>query len=167
MSRAASMNRQGSTAGNVQGGLGAGTPRAMGDVTHALPLGEDSWGVAGVDPQELFSAFSQLDSSGGGVISDPSLYRSLTPNDTPESSKDSGSSEPNSDISDGANLDIDLVWAPMDQDFLVDMNNITMDAMESMDPALAVMPAWEDVPNDFSKPFNFDASASLYLLDTN
>lgn len=172
MSRAASMNRQGSAAGlapmgNVQGCLGAGTPRAAdAKVGDGLPFGEDAWGTANVDPQDLFSAFGSLDSTGGGVISDPSLYRSLTPNDTPESSKDSGSSEPNSDISEGVNLDIDLNWAPVDQDFLMDMNNVTMDAMDSMDPALAAMPAWEDVPSDFNKPFNFDTTG-LYLLDTN
>lgn len=75
----------------------------------------EDWGMANgtIDPQSLFAPAFNFDPIAGGVISNTSLYRSTTPNeDTPESSKDSGTSEPNSDIPEAGSLDIDIDLAP-------------------------------------------------------
>jgi len=87
----------------------------------------DPWADATIDPLSIFQNFQALESRTGGAISDMNIYRSITPNDTPDSSKD-GLSEPNSDNSDrvgfGINLDIfDDNWLPFgsDADFLADM----------------------------------------------
>lgn len=75
----------------------------------------EDWGMANgtIDPQSLFAPAFNFDPIAGGVISNTSLYRSTTPNeDTPESSKDSGTSEPNSDIPEAGSLDIDIEFAP-------------------------------------------------------
>ncbi len=70
-----------------------------------LPIVDNSW-TATIDPQDLFQSMGALESGGGGAISDMNVYRSITPNDTPESSKDG--SEPNSDVSEGVALNVTL-----------------------------------------------------------
>ena len=101
-------------------------------------------------------------------------YRSLTPNDTPESSKDSGASEPNSDIAENSGLDMDIKWRAFDSDLLMDMNNVRMDGLESLQtgdaglgqvliddsmPSMATETInWDDVHVDFDKPFVLDTS---------
>lgn len=102
------------------------------------------------------------------------VYRAITPNDTPESSKDSASSEPNSDISEGVslNLQVDMmgfgVWQPFGGGPIADIDSAEVDLNEadlagtgeSTFPVLS----WDDVNIDFSKDFTLDTS--LYSLDT-
>lgn len=74
-----------------------------------------------IDPQSLFAPAFTFDPMAGGVISNTSLYRSVTPTeDTPESSKDSGASEPNSDIPEAGSLDIDINFLPIDDGLFMD-----------------------------------------------
>jgi hypothetical protein len=187
MSRDASMMRQTSATGDnkaTPGKSSAGKPDSTPSIApgklvsvksdleaSSTPFMEDLWAGSTIDPQSLLATFAPLESVAGGLISDVNLYRSLTPNDTPESSKDSGTSEPNSDISDGANIEIDLNWQPIDADLLVDMNNINMDmeGFEGFDKDLMSdpsqqFPSWEDLSADFSKPFQLDSS--FYSMDT-
>ncbi|KZL82779.1 c2h2 type zinc finger domain protein [Colletotrichum incanum] len=184
MSRDASMQRTGSK----MGGKAQDNKLAMGKTENtpkmenkqpemaapAAPM--DAWATT-IDPQSLFNNLGKFELGANGVISDMGVYRSLTPNDTPESSKDSGSSEPNSDISEGVHLDIDLNWQPVDVDLLLDMNSINMDGLEGLQDGGTefeglmleeAMPMeqftnWDEVTNDFNKPFQFDNS--MYSLD--
>ncbi|KAK3357265.1 hypothetical protein B0T25DRAFT_451806 [Lasiosphaeria hispida] len=186
MSRDASMRRQGSTTGGKSENTATpgrnikseNTPR-LGDsklpvakpefeTPQQMGMLEDPWANT-IDPQSLFAGFAPLDSAPVNMLTDFNAYRSSTPNDTPESSKDSGASEPNSDISEGMLLDIDLSWQNMDTDVLLDMNNISVDGFESMESEFMgaeSMPfgSLDDMSNDFSKPFHFDSS--LYSMDT-
>jgi len=176
MSRDASMRRQGSAAGAIKS---EGTPKFTDskppikqEVDAPLQHGlmEDPWANSTIDPQNLFAGFAPLDSVAGGMLADFSAYRSSTPNDTPESSKDSGASEPNSDISEGANIDIDLSWQQMDSgDVLYDMANFSMEGFDPLDSDFMgaeslQLSSLDDMTNDFSKPFHFDSS--LYSMDT-
>lgn len=73
------------------------------------PVADNNMANGTIDPQSLFAQAFSFDPIAGGVISNTSLYRSTTPNeDTPESSKDSGASEPSSDIPEAGSLDIDI-----------------------------------------------------------
>lgn len=92
---------------------GSETSAPSADAHHPAIL-EDWATINGtIDPQSLFAPAFNFDPIAGGVISNTSLYRSTTPNeDTPESSKDSGTSEPNSDIPEAVSLDIDIDLAP-------------------------------------------------------
>uniref|UniRef100_L2FXC1 Uncharacterized protein n=1 Tax=Colletotrichum fructicola (strain Nara gc5) TaxID=1213859 RepID=L2FXC1_COLFN len=159
MSRDASMQRTGSKVGGKQDTKPVikmdGTPKLENkqpEMGGAPPAPMDAWANT-IDPASLFTNLGNFEMGAGGVISDMGVYRSLTPNDTPESSKDSGSSEPNSDISENANLDIDLNWQPVDFDALM------------LEEAMPVeqFPNWDEVNPDFNKPFQFDNS--LYSLD--
>ncbi|GKT88666.1 LOW QUALITY PROTEIN: C2H2 type zinc finger domain protein [Colletotrichum tofieldiae] len=184
MSRDASMQRTGSKMGGKaqDNKLGMGktenTPKMENKqpemAAPAAPM--DAWATT-IDPQSLFNNLGKFELGANGVISDMGVYRSLTPNDTPESSKDSGSSEPNSDISEGVHLDIDLNWQPVDVDLLLDMNSINMDGLGGLQDGGTefeglmleeAMPMeqftnWDEVTNDFNKPFQFDNS--MYSLD--
>lgn len=175
MSRAASMNRQPSATKANE--TAKGTPgKAIGKVEAApkivevpqVQLLDDPWAGSTIDPQNLFTQFN-FDPAAGGVISDLSLYRSVTPNDTPESSKDSGVSEPNSDISEGAALEIDMNYQFGETGLLLDMDSFNIEG--SIDPEALMMndPSFSNVPPldynmDFDKPFSFDMS--LYSMDT-
>ena len=134
------------------------------------PAFEDPWANT-IDPHDLFSAFQPFASGGGGAISNMDAYRAITPNDTPESSKDSGVSEPNSDISDGVNLDINIdifndnwqPFGPNSADALFDINNFSMskddDTMMFDDQQPNQSFQWEDFDTStFDKPFSFDTS---------
>lgn len=72
---------------------------------------EDLWANVSVNPLDLLHSFKPLEPGAGaaGVFSDPNNYRIIMGEDTPESSKD-GNSEPNSDISEGVDLNINLNW---------------------------------------------------------
>lgn len=94
------------------------------DLTSALnnafsmPMGNGT-----IDPASLYAPpLPVFDPTCGGVIAEPGLlYRSTTPNeDTPESSKDSGVSEPNSDINEASALDIEMNF--VDSAMLMDLN---------------------------------------------
>ena len=133
----------------------------------------DRWTI---DPQSLFSNMGSFNPACGGVVYDASVLQAMTPNDTPESSKDSGASEPNSDISEGVNLDIDMEWQALGgDDMLLDMSQITMETLDGMglgdldiDASMrsdmtADIPNWDEVHPDFSKPFQLDTS--LYSMN--
>jgi hypothetical protein len=182
MSREASTRQQGSATGANKS---EGTPRladsklaVVKQETEGAPqLGgmDVPWAGSTVDPQNLFAPYVASEPFGTGFLVDFTAYRSSTPNDTPESSKDSGASEPNSDISEGANIDIDLSFQPMDNgDLLFDMSSFSMEGlegMEGMDPLDSDFMAPEslefseldDMQTDFSKPFQFDSS--MYMMD--
>lgn len=178
MSRDASMRRQGSSAGTPDrsGIKSENTPRLADSKlpsarqeseTPQMTVADDPWANSTIDPQNLFATFAPLETLPGSLASDMAMYRSLTPNDTPESSKDSGASEPNSDISEGMNLDIDLNWQPMDGEVLMHMANFNMEGFEPLDSEIMdddnfQISSFDDM-NDFSKPFHFDTS--LYSMD--
>lgn len=134
MSREASMKRQGSISGAqaqpaAKPSDGAkpsdnSTPGLAGAEAPQQQLLDDFGLVGGtIDPQSLFAPAFSFDPAFGGVISNPSIYRSTTPNeDTPESSKDSGASEPNSDINETSALDIDINFAEYDDGMLMNLN---------------------------------------------
>lgn len=96
-------------------------PQDLTSVLHnafSMPMGNGT-----IDPASLFAPSTSLfDPTCGGVIAEPGLlYRSTTPNeDTPESSKDSGASEPNSDINESSALDIEMNF--VDSAMLMDLN---------------------------------------------
>ncbi|KAI1372975.1 hypothetical protein F4677DRAFT_232668 [Hypoxylon crocopeplum] len=194
MSREPSMKRQGSAAGSkpaeltktvagkmgtpkvdsgIKGGDGA-TGQAKAEDGRSHPF-DSAWQAATIDPQDLFQKLGGVEGGGGGAISDMNVYRAITPNDTPESSKDSAGSEPNSDISEGVtlnlNVDIDMgfnVWQPFGGGPYVDLDSTEMD-LSDIDLAGTegpLMPAfsWDDVNPDYSKPFALDTSQ--YLMDT-
>ncbi|KAF4625361.1 hypothetical protein G7Y89_g12805 [Cudoniella acicularis] len=194
MNRQVSMNRQGSAAGVKPSTPSKATTSK--DSSAKLASGQkdtskhqanhqqetlidDAWANAYIDPHELLQAFQTFESGAGGAISDMNIYRSITPNDTPESSKD-GVSEPNSDISEGVGLDISLdviddTWMPFgpsDADTTFDMNNFGVNKEEDMMMFDEEQPPinfqWDDMvdPTAFDKPFSFDTSlGSLYSMN--
>ena len=132
----------------------------------------DPWANATVDPNDLFQNFQSFESGAGGAISDVNVYRSITPNDTPESSKD-GVSEPNSDISDGVGLDISLdifddSWQPFgpSDTELLDLGNFNVNCSGEEDLLMFEdeRPApnsqsWDDIDmSAFDNQFSFDTS---------
>lgn len=137
----------------------------------------DPWANATIDPNELFQNFQGFESGAGGAISDMNVYRSITPNDTPESSKD-GVSEPNSDISDGVGLDISLdilddnwqPFGPSDRE-LLDMGSFDVNVEEDLlmfeeDKSAPNYQSWDDIDmSAFDKPFSFDLS--MYSMNAN
>lgn len=142
----------------------------------------DPWANVTLDPQLLMSSLG-LDNGVHSVIFDVNSFRALTPpEDTPESSKDSGDSEPTSDISEGAALEIDMNWQQMDgfeADLLLDLDRTSLQGAPTtlgssdaptMDPSLLFnnvqldVPDWDEINPDFSKPFELDTS--LYSMDT-
>jgi hypothetical protein len=131
----------------------------------------DAWANTTVNPSAVFNNMGFY-AGISGICTDPNVYRALTsPKDTPESSKDSGSSEPNSDISEGAALDIEMNWHTIDPDFLTDFSSTNLDGsadsavdpMVLLDPPMSV-PDWDDIHIDFSKPIQFDSS--FYSMST-
>lgn len=174
-SQDANMKRSASAMGKAQDGKAmvgkaGGTPKAM-EIkpmdAPAPPASIDPWANSTIDPQSLLANLG-FEKGIPNVINDLSAYRSLTPNDTPESIKDSGSSEPNSDISEGAALDIDVNWQNLDADLLLDLNNASLEGeLSTLDATLDPMflessslppPDWDDVDIDFTKPFQLDTS---------
>ncbi|KAG9233983.1 hypothetical protein BJ875DRAFT_484605 [Amylocarpus encephaloides] len=186
MGRQTSMHRQGSAMGARPGAESKGTQskdglsKAAPDQKESnkqetqqepSPTFENPWANATIDPHDLFTAFQPFASGGGGAISNMDAYRAITPNDTPESSKDSGVSEPNSDISDGANLDINIdifndnwhPFGPSDPDvsffgipnFGMSIDDNTM--FDDQQPSQSFQ--WDDFDtSSFDKPFSFDTS---------
>ena len=185
MNRQVSMNRQASGPGARPATPSKGTPLKDATSSESKPAApqpepviEDPWANATIDPNDLFQAFQPFETGAGGAISDINVYRSITPNDTPESSKDSGVSEPNSDISEGVGLDINLdlfgdnnwePFGPADTNMLFDMDNFgaskEADSLIFDDPQPALNLSWDDMmdPSAFDKPFSFDTS--LYSMN--
>ena len=134
------------------------------------PTTDDPWANSTVDPQALLATFAPLMPMINGQFSTFSPHRSQTPNDTPESSKDSGASEPNSDISERALIDIDLKWTPLDldADLLVGLDGCSMDTGGGLlGDGGSEFPSWDELESEFSKydhdkPFELDSS--LYYM---
>jgi hypothetical protein len=106
------------------------------EVAKGVATEPDLWAISAVNPQDLMHNFQSLETGADGAISDISLWRSITENDTPESSKD-GSSEPNSDISEGLDLSINLNWelppfGPPDAEGLIDLSKLGVNPDEDM-----------------------------------
>ncbi len=171
-SQDATMKRTGSALSRVQAAGksdGSGVKSSDGKAAEAPATAAQSnpWAAATIDPQALLSNLG-FENGLPNIANEFQLYRSLTPNDTPESSKDSGASEPNSDISDGAVLEIDMNWQNFDTDLLLNLNNATLEGLDAngatmdpsllMDPASGPAPDWNDMTVDFSKPFQLDTS---------
>ncbi|KAI1429350.1 hypothetical protein F5Y12DRAFT_482473 [Xylaria sp. FL1777] len=137
-------------------------------VNGAAPLQAASGELIGatIDPQELLSGVTGLEMGGDGAILDMNVYRAITPNDTPESIKDSASSEPNSDVSEGVALNVTLdmgfgTWDP----FALGHDTTAMD-LGNVDnlPGLPYPGfSWDEVNPDFDKPFAIDTS--FFSLD--
>ncbi|ORY70067.1 uncharacterized protein BCR38DRAFT_98988 [Pseudomassariella vexata] len=179
MSRDDSVNKYGNTLSSKpraskpagsSSGLNAATPVTV--KAESANLEKET-----IDPQDLFQNLGAMETGGGGAISDMNVYRSITPNDTPESSKDGASSEPNSDVSEGVALNVSLdmgfdTWRPFEGDRYINFgaNDVDMDMLETGgltnmgDSVLTDFTSWDDVNIDFNKPFTLDTS--LYSLDT-
>lgn len=105
------VNRQGSVADTKAEKKGLMQPAVI-DV-----LDDSLWNSASVNPMDLMHNFGLFESGANGAISDMNVYRAITPNDTPESSK-SNDSQPISDISEGVGLNINIeglmtdTWQP-------------------------------------------------------
>ncbi|TQW00043.1 hypothetical protein IF1G_02257 [Cordyceps javanica] len=165
------MKRSASALSRVQsasGGGDNGTPKT----TAAEATTPGPWATSTMDTQALLSNLG-FENGLPTVMNEFRLYRSLTPNDTPESSKDSGASEPNSDISDGVALEIDMKWQNLDTDLLYDMNNATLAAAGTtldpsllLDPLAGPPPDWDEMTVDFNKPFQFDTSRYSFNTDS-
>lgn len=149
-------------------------------VKQVFMIEENLWAAAAVNPQDLLHNFQSLETGAGGAISDMNVYRSITPNDTPESSKDSGISEPTSDISEGVDLSIGLEfrdndWQPFgagDADDLLAFGNISFNPNEDVDMGgmfgddNSQFVPWNDFMDQsmFDKGFSFDTS--LFSMST-
>jgi hypothetical protein len=188
MNRQASMNRQGSAASaraNTQSKNGAAKDATAKPQAGQKDLGKQApqettilvpWANATIDPHDLLHSFQPFETGASGAISDLNVYRSITPNDTPESSKD-GVSEPNSDISEGVGLDINIdgfddswmPFGPSETDGLFDMNSFNANSVDDLtmfddDQQMANLQAWDDMMDisALDKPFSFDNS--LYSM---
>jgi hypothetical protein len=171
MNRQASTSRQGTSnakaADSSKGGQKAPGKQAAKEA--------DAWADHTIDPLNLFQNIAP-ETGALGAINELGVYRSNTPNDTPESSKD-GLSEPNSDLSEGVTLDInvdifDESWQPFgsDADFLANMTSFNAENQNDLaaledDPAM-VYTTWDDLVDQkmFDKPFEFDSS--LFSMNT-
>lgn len=184
MNRQISMNRQGSTTSarpNAQSKIGAAKDAPVKPQAGQKDSGKqapqeiavmDPWANATIDPHDLLQSFQSFETGAGGAISDLNVYRSITPNDTPESSKD-GVSEPNSDISEGVGLDINVdifddSWMPFgpgETDGLFGMNSFNVNSGDDLtmfddDQQMVNLQSWEDMVDTsaFDKPFSLDTS---------
>lgn len=143
-----------------------------------LVTATDPWANSTIDPQTLLQNLG-FENGLPNIVNEANMYRSFTPKDTPESSKD-GASEPNSDISEGAALDIDMKWHTLDNDVLMDWTNACINgemdstenlraSMSNIDPTLLLagsrgVPDWDGIQTDFNKPFELELDSSLYSL---
>ncbi|EQL00292.1 hypothetical protein OCS_04000 [Ophiocordyceps sinensis CO18] len=184
MSHDMSMKRTASAAsrpqdakGAVKMDAGAASKQGDGKPTDASGVAAtraDPWAGCTIDPQAFIANLGWEKGIGlPNIVSEVNMYRSLTPKDTPGSSKDCGSSEPNSDVSEGAALDIDVYWRNyenFDSDLLLGLNNAnlegdtmskdangqTLDPMVLLEPSFGPAPDWDDMNIDFTKPFELD-----------
>jgi hypothetical protein len=170
----AGMKRSASSMGKPQdkAGLKAGTTPKLADVKAIETTAVDPWANATIDTEMLVNNLGV--ERGYGFYDNPyydlNALSYLTPRDTPDSVKDTGSSEPNSDLPEGAAIDVNIDWHNMDTDLLLNMTN-TLDASGGMgidpaalfDPPSLQEPDWDDVKMDFSKPFQFDTSQHYYM----
>ncbi|KAH7252415.1 hypothetical protein BKA59DRAFT_160333 [Fusarium tricinctum] len=174
------MKRSASSMGKPQdskAGIKAGTTPRLADAKVTNTTVVDPWANATIDTEMLVNNLGIEGRYGfyDNPYQDYNALSYLTPRDTPESAKDTGSSEPNSDIPEGASLDINLDWYNVDTDLLLNMttnldeNGGPGNEMTSMDPSLLFEqsslqePDWSDVKMDFSKPFQFDTSQYYHM----
>ncbi|KAK6706997.1 hypothetical protein SNK04_008005 [Fusarium graminearum] len=171
------MKRSASSMGKPQdtkAGVKAGATPKQADAKLADPMATDPWANANIDPEMLVSNLGV--DRGLGVYDNPfydyNALSYLTPRDTPESAKDTGSSEPNSDIPENTNLEVNFDWQGVDSDLLFNMGNtsggnindmLAADAALLFDQPSLQEPDWDDVKMDFSKPFQFDTSQHYYM----
>ncbi|KAG9248100.1 hypothetical protein BJ878DRAFT_93905 [Calycina marina] len=165
MSRRNSMARQGSSTGKSSklGDLSKrqDTPQEAG--------GGNPWANTIVDQQDLVSTFKHLESMVGGGISDMNVYRSITPNESPESN--ATATTETSDISDGVALDINLNfdfddnWQPFrgsESCGVADLNNFDFGSdnvmLQQDEEPMGCYMTWGDAQQDFSNPIVFDGS---------
>jgi hypothetical protein len=104
------------------------------------------------------------ESKRSSVISVFNVYSSVVPDDAAESVEDSGTSEPNSGTSDGANVGIEN-WQPIDADLLVGINKFNTEEFDAFSMHLLSatypspeIPSWEELSASRSKPFQLDSS---------
>lgn len=127
------------------------------------PRVEDPWAAAGIDPNLLTNSFELFSTNN-------ETWRSITPNDTPESSKD-GISEPNSDISEGVDLTIrlDMFDNPWDAfpggDLQYNIGNLNFDDDDLMGEGSGLNNefTWDDIPPPTGKVQDF---SSYYMMST-
>lgn len=167
-----SANKQASVAGVKSGFKFEGEPVAL-QQPPVMIFDDLAWANASVNPLDLMHNFQKFESGANGAISDMGVYRAITPNDTPESSK-SNNSEPNSDISDGVNLNINIEglldnsWQPFgagvsDIDDFLAANLETdgdMSMMAEYPPYNNDYKTWDDFadPKSLEQPFVFDTT---------
>jgi hypothetical protein len=171
------MKRSASSMGKPQdnkAGVKAGATPKQVDVKPVDPMTTDPWANANIDPEMLVSNLGV--ERGNGIYDNPfydyNALSYLTPRDTPESAKDTGSSEPNSDIPDSTSLEVNFDWHNVDSDLLRNMGNtnggnindmLAADAALLFDQPSLQEPDWDDVKMDCSKPFQFDTSQHYYM----
>ncbi|KAH6970734.1 hypothetical protein BKA56DRAFT_596823 [Ilyonectria sp. MPI-CAGE-AT-0026] len=104
-----------------------------------------SWANTTIDPQSIFSTFASFEFGAGEVVN-TTVYRSLTPDDTP--SKYSVPSEPNSDVVESLSQEIDFSWLAKDSGLLINVGNAIVGGLEDvgMDPTLLDQTTWYDKP---------------------
>jgi hypothetical protein len=137
----------------------------------------DPWADAPVGPQRLRNWVHGVGLGAGlglsSVFVELELNRkgSISPKDTPDSLKDSGSSEPNSDIPEGGTLDTGLDWMNFDTGVflnmddatfeanggLVEHNGQTVDILDLYEDKTKIID-WSDAEEALTKPFKFDSS---------
>ncbi|KAB5570425.1 hypothetical protein GE09DRAFT_707372 [Coniochaeta sp. 2T2.1] len=178
MSRNASMGRQASAQGGKamdnKGTPGRGahikaenTPKPImqQEPNQAQPpTAEDPWANSTVNPQALMATFAPIQSLANGFMSTYAQHRSPTPNESPDSSKDSGVSEPNSDISEKANLNIDLSWRAVDLDAEIYANLEAVSMGGFGDDG--EFPPWHELESEFSKYTTINNNNKPFELDT-
>jgi len=147
------------TAGNRSAQDGTNSASHESGIANALSpnKAEDPWANSIIDPQDLLASLGSSLAFGGSqppsFLADVGMYRSLTPNDTPESSKDSRASEPNTDISEEVHLDLDLNWQTQDCDLFFDaVVLVNPEALDGEDLKGFVL---DDMADDCSS-FRFD-----------
>ncbi|KAI6246123.1 hypothetical protein HI914_05363 [Erysiphe necator] len=139
---------------------------------------QDSWASNYVHPIDLIQLVKPYENSVNGCMSDLNSFREATPDDTPESSKD-GISEPNSDISDGVGLDLQVDLYPhsympfglsdnnilSDEFLLHDENEINMKSYDK-DQLPIVYQSFDDINlSTYEKRFSLDTH--LFSFDCN
>lgn len=185
MMKQASMNRQASATGlkpnpqsngiNPKEAVKATQKDTKQLESQAVPE-MDPWANSTLYPNELLHAFQPFETGASGSIADLNVFRGITPNDTPESSKD-GVSEPNSDISDGVGLDINIdlfddSWMPFgpgapdsglgDLSF-ADANVDDLLMFDESEPNISYQSFEDFDASTFEKPFSLDTT--FFSLD--
>ncbi|KAG6251237.1 hypothetical protein E4U23_000825 [Claviceps purpurea] len=134
------------------------------DAIDTTRVKNNVWAGYTIDTQVLLSNLGYENGLPNFASDAAAVYRCLTPNDTPESSKDSGASEPNSDISEGAALEIDMKWQPLDADLVLNLDHADLEGGDwgDFDPEALLnpdmgVPDWDD-DADYSSAYNVDGN---------